>query len=448
MSCSCNASALRLFARGLVQVHRLEPSAPLALSLREASSVHIGGILSSQRRSLHASRALGDAENSAQTTPAPETQSSSAESNQPNETCSSTQSGSGNSTGRTKTHEECMTEARGKAAWRFKKQGFDWKSFRSKDPAVREKADYSNFDWKNWKGKKHGGQGKKDNAGLKELVDNLEAARLQDRAAVGIAQGEGDARNHSYKKHRADSSTRAAKARPDETTTRSDALPPRKKEDWMIQKDFLKNKYPEGWKPNKRLSPDALAGIRALNAQFPDVYTTKTLGEKFAMSPEAIRRILKSKWTPSADEDEDRQERWHRRGMSVWQRKAELGIKPPKRWRDEGIAREPEYHERKVEARARRDDAVRAERAEYMKSFAKGAASTTATAHTTRDGSHKATKKYSRPRELEQLPATEDKPWWGNKIKETKQEPSEVKAPTSEPPEELLEQALVAGRRN
>ncbi|PHH85254.1 hypothetical protein CDD83_697 [Cordyceps sp. RAO-2017] len=127
--------------------------------------------------------------------------------------------------------------------------------------------------------------------------------------------------------------------------------PPREKfnmkEAWRVHKDRIKEKFPEGWKPRKRLSPDALAGIRALNAQFPDVYTTSALATKFKMDPEAIRRVLKSSWQPTAEQEQERQERWHRRGMQVWERKAELGIKPPRKWRKEGIARDPSYHERR-----------------------------------------------------------------------------------------------------
>ncbi|MCV5164004.1 hypothetical protein OFB65_27020, partial [Escherichia coli] len=40
------------------------------------------------------------------------------------------------------------------------------------------------------------------------------------------------------------------------------------------QKNALKEKFPEGWKPLKKLSPDALEGIRALHKQFPEEYTT------------------------------------------------------------------------------------------------------------------------------------------------------------------------------
>lgn len=43
--------------------------------------------------------------------------------------------------------------------------------------------------------------------------------------------------------------------------------PSRKLEDWAARKLALKQKYPEGWKPAKRLSPDAMEGIRILHRQ-------------------------------------------------------------------------------------------------------------------------------------------------------------------------------------
>ncbi|OAA79553.1 Neugrin-related protein [Akanthomyces lecanii RCEF 1005] len=397
MSCSCNASAVRLFARGLVQVHRLEPSPSFALPIRGASggARFTGGALASQqqqqRRSLHASpRALGDAENPAPVLqpspdnrqPAPAAESSSILPTESSSTSTTTSQQpaavrADPAASRTKTHEECMTEARARAAWRFKQQGFDWKAFRSKDPAVRAKADLSNFDWKHWQGKKQGSRK------LNQLVDNLEAARAEDRAAVGITPREGGVEDQ--RRRRAPLPTTAAASRHMERPE-YDGTPPRKREEWMIQKEAAKAKFPDGWKPHKRLSPDALAGIRALNAQFPDVYTTQALAERFAVSPEAIRRILKSKWTPSSQEEEDRQGRWHRRGVDVWARKAELGIKPPRRWRDEGIAREPAYHERKAAARQGRAEQVRREREEYMRSFAKRGSEEVGGSTTTADG--------------------------------------------------------------
>jgi hypothetical protein len=125
--------------------------------------------------------------------------------------------------------------------------------------------------------------------------------------------------------------------------------------DWRIQKEALKQKFPDGWRPRKRLSPDALAGIRALNAQYPDIYTTAALSAKFEVDPEAIRRILKSKWQPSEEEETKRLQRWQKRGAQIWETKAALGIKPPKQWRQEGITRDPSWHawRRKVAERER-----------------------------------------------------------------------------------------------
>ena len=156
--------------------------------------------------------------------------------------------------------------------------------------------------------------------------------------------------------------------------------PAKPRELWMLQKEALKKKFPDGWQPRKKLSPDALAGIRALNGQFPEVYTTKALADKFEMSPEAIRRILRSRWQPSEEEDRKRHERWVARGKSIWERKASLGIKPPRKWRDEGVARDPGYHDwrKKVAKREKawEDEEVRRYRgqraAQKSPSFGKG----------------------------------------------------------------------------
>ncbi|KAI1418262.1 hypothetical protein F5Y13DRAFT_37985 [Hypoxylon sp. FL1857] len=125
---------------------------------------------------------------------------------------------------------------------------------------------------------------------------------------------------------------------------KGESEPPRKKEEWQIQKFALKEKFPEGWSPRKRLSPDALDGIRALHSQFPEDYTTEVLAQKFQVSPEAIRRILKSNWTPNPEEEVRRQERWFNRGKNIWSQLAALGKKPPRRWRKEGIVRDPYWN--------------------------------------------------------------------------------------------------------
>ena len=107
---------------------------------------------------------------------------------------------------------------------------------------------------------------------------------------------------------------------------------------WQVQKKALGEKFGEsGWQPRKRLSPDALDGIRALHAQYPEDYSTSKLADHFKVSPEAIRRILKSKWRPSEVEDASRRDRWQKRGEAIWSQMVELGVKPPKKWREMGI---------------------------------------------------------------------------------------------------------------
>ncbi|KAJ2969071.1 hypothetical protein NQ176_g8860 [Zarea fungicola] len=401
MSCSCNVSTLRLFARGLVQVHRLESGSQAVLPIR-GSAVRPGFAWAlratadtspaTQRQHLHASRTLYDREDpvvaksppEAQTTSPPDEQTNKPEalleltsrkrertnvSNRFNPRRQSskgpaTESATASGNGADASNE---AEAIAKTAWKFKKQGFDWKAFRSKDPAKRKTADLSNFDWENWKGKKFD----RNSGGLNTLLTNLQKAQERDREAIGSAASQEHSTGRSRDKNRDVKST--ALLGPGERNRQdwNDAgmQPPRKREEWMIQKEALKAKFPEGWNPRKRLSPDALAGIRALNAQFPDVYNTRTLAEKFEVSPEAIRRILKSRWVPSVEEEEERYDRWHRRGKKVWEHKAAHGIKPPKRWRDEGIAREPEFHQRKAKASRTTSAILQKSREQYMQGF-------------------------------------------------------------------------------
>jgi len=119
----------------------------------------------------------------------------------------------------------------------------------------------------------------------------------------------------------------------------------RKREPWQIQKLALLEKFGRrGWSPRKRLSPDALEGIRALHAQYPDKFTTPVLADQFKVSPEAIRRILRSKWQPDAEEEISRLQRWDKRGELIWGQMVELGVKPPKRWREMGIAKREDEH--------------------------------------------------------------------------------------------------------
>ena len=129
------------------------------------------------------------------------------------------------------------------------------------------------------------------------------------------------------------------------TDPAQEAKPKKPQEAWGVQKSALEKKFPEGWSPPKKLSPDAIAGIRTLHAQYPTEYSTEVLAAQFEMSPEAIRRILKSRWRPSPAEEEDRQRRWFERGKRVWGQWAASGRKPPLRWRREGVVRKPFWNE-------------------------------------------------------------------------------------------------------
>jgi len=109
---------------------------------------------------------------------------------------------------------------------------------------------------------------------------------------------------------------------------------------WQAHKAALKEKLNgEAWNPRKKLSPDTMDGIRHLNSTQPEKFTTPVLAQHFKVSPEAIRRILKSKWQPSDAEYEARMERWSKRGERIWTNLVEMGVKPPKKWREMGVGR-------------------------------------------------------------------------------------------------------------
>ena len=114
----------------------------------------------------------------------------------------------------------------------------------------------------------------------------------------------------------------------------ADLSPHKEREHWQIDKQSLQTKFgDQGWNPRKKVSPDTMEGIRALHHQFPDKYTTPVLAEQFKVSPEAIRRMLKSKWRPSEDKLEERRVRWARRHDRIWDAQSEMGLRP-KRTRD------------------------------------------------------------------------------------------------------------------
>ncbi|KAL4803580.1 required for respiratory growth protein 9, mitochondrial [Aspergillus unguis] len=130
-------------------------------------------------------------------------------------------------------------------------------------------------------------------------------------------------------KSKSDRKDRDRKDKKSAKRDRKDTAPkkPAKPEEWLIQKEALKKKFPQGWAPIKKLSPDAMDGIRHLHHVSPDQFTTAVLAEEFKVSPEAIRRILKSKWRPSGEEQDKRQQRWEKRHDRIWGHMSELGLR-------------------------------------------------------------------------------------------------------------------------
>jgi Neugrin len=63
----------------------------------------------------------------------------------------------------------------------------------------------------------------------------------------------------------------------------------------------MRRDFPDGWSPPRKLSREAMEGLRELHRFDPEKFNTPVLAEKFKISPEGVRRILKSKWSPSRE---------------------------------------------------------------------------------------------------------------------------------------------------
>jgi hypothetical protein len=186
---------------------------------------------------------------------------------------------------------------------------------------------------------------KMDGPALPKMADKAEKAA---RAKAKRAEAKAKRVEEAMEKREGKNATRATAlkgvgrllkskdTKAEKTKTSAEDKPQR--ENWQIQKSANLAKFGDTtWQPRKRLSPDTLEGIRALHASNPAVYSTEILSSQFAVSPENIRRILKSKWRPNDEERQEREKRWERRGVRKWTEMAELGEKPPRRWREMGV---------------------------------------------------------------------------------------------------------------
>ncbi|KAH6917949.1 hypothetical protein BKA70DRAFT_4873 [Coprinopsis sp. MPI-PUGE-AT-0042] len=74
--------------------------------------------------------------------------------------------------------------------------------------------------------------------------------------------------------------------------------------EWRAHREAIKKQFPDGWQPPRKISREAMHGLRQLHKLEPETFTTEILAEKFRISPEAVRRILKSKWEPPTERRE------------------------------------------------------------------------------------------------------------------------------------------------
>lgn len=80
-------------------------------------------------------------------------------------------------------------------------------------------------------------------------------------------------------------------------------------EEWKRQKQVLAAKFPEGWNPPKRISREAITLLRLLQQSDPEQFTTQVLANRFKISAEAVRRILKSQFELPEEEQRAREQK-------------------------------------------------------------------------------------------------------------------------------------------
>ncbi|KAF5369082.1 hypothetical protein D9758_002902 [Tetrapyrgos nigripes] len=65
---------------------------------------------------------------------------------------------------------------------------------------------------------------------------------------------------------------------------------------FKAHRQTIQKEFPEGWNPPHKISRDAMDALRQLHHMDKAKFNTPVLAERFRISPEAVRRILKSKW--------------------------------------------------------------------------------------------------------------------------------------------------------
>ncbi|KAH7922776.1 hypothetical protein BV22DRAFT_1037152 [Leucogyrophana mollusca] len=123
-------------------------------------------------------------------------------------------------------------------------------------------------------------------------------------------------------------------------------------EEWRQHRLTLKEAFPDGWSPPRKISREAMDGLRQLHTYDKDTFSTPVLAEKFMISPEAVRRILRSKWEPSREqraklagrERRTREERIRHNRLEEQKQKLQTLLEAAKNETDKGA---PAQHQKK-----------------------------------------------------------------------------------------------------
>ena len=96
----------------------------------------------------------------------------------------------------------------------------------------------------------------------------------------------------------------------------------------LAHRETMRKKFPEGWAPPRKVSREAMDALRHLHQLDPVRFSTPLLADKFRISVEAVRRILKSKWEPTreqkarmAEREREARRRWKVQKREEEQRK-------------------------------------------------------------------------------------------------------------------------------
>ncbi|ODV66130.1 hypothetical protein HYPBUDRAFT_112388 [Hyphopichia burtonii NRRL Y-1933] len=114
--------------------------------------------------------------------------------------------------------------------------------------------------------------------------------------------------------------------------------------EWVKREQALTKRYGT-WNPTRKLSRQQIQDIRNLKEQVPHLRTID-FANYFRINPEAIRRILKSKWVPNDNEVERIQKRSEERKLESQERKQ--GLRQEMNLKNERLRRSQSIHIDKI----------------------------------------------------------------------------------------------------